>query len=439
MPTLHKAAFKPIITVLRKKNGTTTTDATNTGATAVKEVLSYETEEVFLVRNSTESTNQAYRRLHNKPSVKLGGDDGSMGEIFFCITLPKHTFFCNQQFNYIKDEDNDDGIVFDEPDPSKNNYQLVAIKKWNRSVIDKHIKDGGPINPYHEVAIMEQYGNRYQDNTDVMMKIPSCIEALVDSQYLYVVWPYCEYSQSLKNSLIFQTVSSSTSDNNNSIMSCERQTGVYDKNTNMVKSMFSRIVDIMKSMQQLKLCHRSLSDETIAEAYGFCTLQDLCTCIQVPHVKEDWQKQQQKQYFMIQPLGPCGKFSFMAPEIYLGTKDFDGYAVDVWSLGCLLFALLTGRHLFARPSIGDRFFTEFILMGNLSKDESLKTMVDYLLEERHGGTKDEEYLLLYKAVHDLDPQVRHLLQGMLQQDPTKRMTLDQIASHEWLSGTTNCY
>lgn len=35
--------------------------------------------------------------------------------------------------------------------------------------------------------------------------------------------------------------------------------------------------------------------------------------------------------------GPCGKQFYMPPEILMSTGPFDGFAVDVWACGVMLF------------------------------------------------------------------------------------------------------
>eukprot|EP00808_Paulinella_micropora_P028599 g36967.t1 len=50
--------------------------------------------------------------------------------------------------------------------------------------------------------------------------------------------------------------------------------------------------------------------------------------------------------------GKRGKPSYMAPEVYAGRR-YDGHLADVWSLGCLLFMMLTQAPVCERPNCSD--------------------------------------------------------------------------------------
>merc|ERR1711971_56514 len=45
---------------------------------------------------------------------------------------------------------------------------------------------------------------------------------------------------------------------------------------------------------------------------------------------------------LIRPQGTCGKWIYMSPEIYRNEEPFDGFAVDMWAAGVILFLMLTG-------------------------------------------------------------------------------------------------
>ena len=74
---------------------------------------------------------------------------------------------------------------------------------------------------------------------------------------------------------------------------------------------------------------------------------------------------------------------YMAPEILKGKEPFDGEAVDIWSIGCILLFMAAGGQLNG--------------YGNLSSD----------------GIE--------------------LLNNMKEVDPLKRITLNEINNHRWLN------
>ena len=49
-----------------------------------------------------------------------------------------------------------------------------------------------------------------------------------------------------------------------------------------------------------------------------------------------------KRRSLIKPQGTCGKWIYMSPEIYRNEEPFDGFAVDMWAAGVILFLMLTG-------------------------------------------------------------------------------------------------
>lgn len=92
------------------------------------------------------------------------------------------------------------------------------------------------------------------------------------------------------------------------------------------------------------------------------------------------------------------------------SEAFDGFAVDMWAAGIVLFELLVGKKPFAMPDpAGDRNFRTISVDGDL------------------------EWLLRAKGI-GLDGEAVHLLQGMLRCDPAERLTLSQVVNHPWVRG-----
>lgn len=118
------------------------------------------------------------------------------------------------------------------------------------------------------------------------------------------------------------------------------------------------------------------------------------------------QSHRRKPRYLIQPQGTCGKWIYMSPEIYKNTEPFDGYAVDMWAAGVILFLMLTGFPPWERACMSDERF-KYMTAGYL---------VQMLTEWNLGLSAD----------------AMDLLQRMLFLDPKDRLSLDQVRNHPWM-------
>ncbi|KAH9261281.1 hypothetical protein BASA81_000985 [Batrachochytrium salamandrivorans] len=114
--------------------------------------------------------------------------------------------------------------------------------------------------------------------------------------------------------------------------------------------------------------------------------------------------------------GPVGKVFYMAPEVYdlnsqpVGSlaNGLDGTKVDVWSLGVCLAIMLTGVPLWECASQIDDRFRASIIRRELPR-------------------------VLRLWGFELSPQVTNLLQRMLEFKPADRLSIPEIAQHEWFT------
>jgi len=116
---------------------------------------------------------------------------------------------------------------------------------------------------------------------------------------------------------------------------------------------------------------------------------------------------------MIEPQPPCASNpQFVAPEL-LKNEAFDGYAVDLWAAGVMLYTMLLGSEaLFVAPVIEDRKFKQICVDGGLRK----------LYQKR---------LPVEKTT--ISDEAIELLQGMLRADPMARMCLSDVQKHPWVT------
>ncbi|KRZ96675.1 Serine/threonine kinase SAD-1 [Trichinella sp. T8] len=101
----------------------------------------------------------------------------------------------------------------------------------------------------------------------------------------------------------------------------------------------------------------------------------------------------------------CGSPHYACPEVIRGEK-YDGKKADVWSCGVILYALLVGALPF--------------------DDDNLR----HLLEKVKRG--------VFHIPHFVPPDCQSLLRGMIEVNVAKRMSLDDVFRHPWVTGGSKC-
>ena len=105
---------------------------------------------------------------------------------------------------------------------------------------------------------------------------------------------------------------------------------------------------------------------------------------------------------------------YMAPEILLSSKNhgYEGYPVDIWSAGISLYIMLSGTLPF-----------------------NLKNKGSSSMEESSENNIELQYSIINnkpKPIEKISDEARDLLKGLLNKNPNKRLTIEQILNHPWL-------
>ena len=95
----------------------------------------------------------------------------------------------------------------------------------------------------------------------------------------------------------------------------------------------------------------------------------------------------------------CGTLDYLSPEMIQGHK-YDA-SVDVWSIGCVIYEMLTGHPPFEAKEQTDTYSR--IMAAN------------------------------FVCPSTMDPVAADLIHKFLQKDPMKRITLSEALQHEWLN------
>ncbi|KVI10744.1 Protein kinase, ATP binding site-containing protein [Cynara cardunculus var. scolymus] len=105
-----------------------------------------------------------------------------------------------------------------------------------------------------------------------------------------------------------------------------------------------------------------------------------------------------------QPKSTVGTPAYIAPEVLL-KKEYDGKIADVWSCGVTLYVMLVGAYPFEDPE----------------EPKNFRKTIQRILNVQYS---------IPSYVH-ISAECRHLISRIFVSDPAKRITMDEIRSHEW--------
>eukprot|EP00111_Clytia_hemisphaerica_P002630 TCONS_00007459-protein len=153
---------------------------------------------------------------------------------------------------------------------------------------------------------------------------------------------------------------------------------------------FKQIVSAIDYCHNLHVVHRDLKPENVilfekgTDGIGLAKLTDFgFSNIFVPEKKLDTS---------------CGSLAYSAPEILLG-DSYDPTAVDIWSLGVILYMMVCGRGPF----------------NHASDSETLTNIID----------------CKYDVPETLSEECKSLIKLMLVPKPKNRASVKSILEHEW--------
>lgn len=167
---------------------------------------------------------------------------------------------------------------------------------------------------------------------------------------------------------------------------------------------FRHLVDGLQHMQSYGVCHRDLSlQNLVLSRDGYCKIIDFGMALRMPYVESAGGV----EFLLMPPQGACGKKNYMAPEVIVNTQPLNGFHVDIWALGIILFAFLVGRPPMDHASVSDPHFCHI-------RDGKLTALIRF-----------------WKL--DLSPLAVNFLQRLFQAEPSQRLTLAEILADPWMN------
>ncbi|KAI9268380.1 kinase-like domain-containing protein [Helicostylum pulchrum] len=162
------------------------------------------------------------------------------------------------------------------------------------------------------------------------------------------------------------------------------------------KRFFAQLISSVQYMHKRKIVHRDLKLENLLlDKNRNIIVTDFGFANQFSSAADDLM------------ATTCGSPCYAAPELVVNAGLYAGSAVDIWSCGVILYAMLCG-------------FLPFDDDPSNPDSDNINQLYRYILSTH----------LMFPAYVSLD--ARDLLQRMLVPDPAKRCSLDYIIRHPWL-------
>jgi serine/threonine protein kinase len=207
-----------------------------------------------------------------------------------------------------------------------------------------------------EVRLLQQLHHR---------NLVSVQEVIFDASFIYLIMDYCSGGD---------------------LCSYIQSYGRLDDYS--ARFMFAQLVDAMAYLHERSIAHRDLKPENI-----------LLDGEQIPRITDLGLCHANVSNRLLST--PCGTTFYAAPELISG-EEYDGKAIDVWSLGVVLYVMSTGS----------------LPWTNLNFPELTQEIVrcDFAIPRY------------------ISPQCEDLMRAMMCPNPVARPTMRQIADHPWVCG-----
>eukprot|EP00545_Synedropsis_sp_CCMP1620_P007250 CAMPEP_0119031038 /NCGR_PEP_ID=MMETSP1176-20130426/41337_1 /TAXON_ID=265551 /ORGANISM="Synedropsis recta cf, Strain CCMP1620" /LENGTH=439 /DNA_ID=CAMNT_0006987421 /DNA_START=112 /DNA_END=1428 /DNA_ORIENTATION=- len=220
-------------------------------------------------------------------------------------------------------------------DPIKEVASMQFLKRWH----DSRQTNGGAAAADGEDDVVVGDSFSAMSATNIMMPM----DLLSDDRHLYSVMPFCDGGE------LFER------------LDMEEKFPEPEARYWMVQ-----VLNGLENLQNAGICHRDMSLENLLVHKSGCLIIDMGMCLRVPTqeatagISESLNNMslgngdgtppcnpysiegRKEKRHLLEPQGTCGKWIYMSPEIHKNKDAFDGYAVDVWAAGVILFLMLTG-------------------------------------------------------------------------------------------------
>ncbi|CCF59563.1 hypothetical protein KAFR_0H01530 [Kazachstania africana CBS 2517] len=125
---------------------------------------------------------------------------------------------------------------------------------------------------------------------------------------------------------------------------------------------------------------------------------------------------------------------YRAPDVLMGSRTYST-SIDIWSCGCILAEMITGKPLFPGTNEEEQLKLIFETMGTPNEQSwpGISSLPKYNPGFPQHLPKNLKSILQAHCASDLDDTLIALLHGLLQLNPDMRLSAKQALHHPWFA------
>ncbi|KAH3900991.1 cyclin-dependent serine/threonine-protein kinase PHO85 SCDLUD_002456 [Saccharomycodes ludwigii] len=128
---------------------------------------------------------------------------------------------------------------------------------------------------------------------------------------------------------------------------------------------------------------------------------------------------------------------YRAPDVLLGSRNYST-SIDIWSCGCIIAEMITGKPLFPGNNDDEQLKLIFQTMGSplaIGDDSWCRGLPKYTndLASLILYPKDLKTVLGFLPDSQVDPYLFDILHGLMQLNPDMRLSAQQALQHNWFA------
>ncbi len=322
--------------------------------------------------------------------------------------------------------------------------ELVAVKRIKM----ENEKEGFPITAVREIKILSmlasdesRFMNERMNEAIIRLREVVRSDASADNNYEGSVYMVFDYMEADMAGLLERAKAIRMSEAKARGLPTNKVAPPFK--VGQVKRYMRTLLVGLQLLQNSRVLHRDLKNANLlVSERGELKIADFGLARQTYHDGKSQGDDGAKQSGNFKMTSKVITLWYRPPELVFGTDDYS-YEVDIWSAGCIMAEMLTGKALFpAKDEI--QLIQQICNVLGMADDKSMpgcsqlkdyKTVMTSLAGSKFRSQSSLKHMLINRGIND--PLAVDLLEKLIVLNPTKRISATEAVKHPWFNDKTN--